>query len=102
MATIRPTPVGTCSQDYLVGCIEVIEGSKLPSAKQVFGHFLHRRTILKEDVRTAANSTIERVESFWFKAKIPVRHRQDSIKQLEQIFYQWRGLKKNKNRHTET
>ena len=47
-------------------------------------------------------STIQRVESFWFKAKIPVRHRQDSIKQLEQIFYEWRGLKKNKNRHTET
>jgi len=68
---------------------------------QVFGHFLHRHNVLKENIRTAANHTIEIVEDFWSRAKIPVKHRQDSIKKLEQIFGEWMGLKKNKNRKTQ-
>jgi len=70
--------------------------------KQVFSHFLHRHNVLKEDVRTAATFTVERVEEFWFRAKIPTKHRQDSIKKLEQLFGQRKGLKKNQNRKTET
>jgi hypothetical protein len=35
-------------------------------------------------------------------AKIPIKHRQDSVKKLEQLFGEWKGLKKNKNRQTQT
>ena len=94
--------VATRSQDYLVSWEEGIEGSKLPSGNQVLGHFLYRHNSLNEDIRTAANKTIQRVEDFWFRAKIPIKHRQDSIKKLEQLFCEWKGLKKNKNRQTQT
>jgi len=35
-------------------------------------------------------------------AKIPIKHRQVSIRKLEQLFCQWKGLKKNQRRQTET
>ena len=44
---------------------------------------------------TAANHTIEKVEDFWIHAKIPIKHRQVSIRKLEQLFCQWKSLKKN-------
>ena len=90
------------SHDFLVSPAEGIEGSKLPSGKQVLGHFLHRHNVLKEDIRTAATRTVERVKDFWFRAGIPIKHRQDSIKKLEQFFFEWKGLKKNKGRQTQT
>ena len=97
-----PVATRSHSQEYLVTSADSIEGSKLPSGKQVLSHFLHRHNGLKEDIRTAANRTIERVEYFWFRAKIPIKHRQDSVKKLETLFGEWKGLKKNKNRQTQT
>ena len=41
------TTVTTRSQVYLVSCAEGIEGSKLPSVQQVFGHFFHCHNVLK-------------------------------------------------------
>jgi len=82
--------MATRSQDYLVSWAEGIEGSKLPSGKQVLGHFLYRHNALKEDIRTASNNTIQRVEDFWFRAKIPIKHRQDSIKLQRQWSTPWR------------
>lgn len=92
----------TRSLDYLVTPVDRIEGSKLPSGKQVLGNFLHHHNVLKQDIRTAATHTIERVEDFWFRAKLPIKHRQDSIKKLEKLFYEWAGLKKNKSRRSQT
>lgn len=92
----------TRSHDYLVSPAEGIEGSKLPSGKQVFSYFLHCHNVLHEDVRTAAKHVIERVEEFWSRANIPTKHRQDSIKKLEQLFADWKSIKKNKSRHSKT
>jgi len=94
--------MATRSHDYLVGPAEGIEGSKLPSGKQVFGYFLYCHNVLKEDIRTAATHTIERVEDLWACAKIPTKHHRDSVKKLEQLFGDWKGLKKNKSRHSKT
>ena len=55
-----------------------------------------------KDIWPAANHTIEKVEDFWMHAKIPIKHRQVSIRKLEQLFCQWKGLKKNQRRQTET
>jgi len=92
----------TRSHDYLVSPTDGIEGSKLPSGKQSLCYFLHLHTVQKENVRLSATHTIQKVEEFWARANIPVKHRHDSIKKLEQLFIQWKGLKKNKSRKTET
>ena len=89
-------------QDFLVAPAEVVGGSKLPSCEQVLGNFLYRHSVMKQDIRTAVADTIERVEDFWLRAKIPIKHHQDTIKKLEQLFYEWKGLKKNSKRRTAT
>ena len=88
------------SKEFLVSPAERIEGSKLPSGNQVLGHFLYRHSVLKEDIRTASTCTMERVEEFWFRARIPIKFRQDSIGKLELLFYEWKLLKKNKSRRS--
>ena len=78
------TNVATRSQVYLVSCAEGTEGSKLPFTEAFTGHFLHRHCVLKVDIRTAAAShTTEIVEDIWFHAKIPIKHRQHSVRKLE-------------------
>ena len=79
--------MATRSQDYLLSCAESIEGSKLPSGEQVLGHFLYRHTVIKEDISTAARHTMDRVDEFWLRAKIPTKHRPDSVKKLKELFY---------------
>src|SRR6218665_1878679 len=67
--------------------------------------FLYHHTIQKEIVHLASTLTIQIVKEFWCRAQIPVKHQQDSIKKLEQLFREWRGLKKNKTptqKHNET
>ena len=39
---------------------------------------------------------------FWLQVKIPTKYHQDSIKKLEQLFYEWKYLKKNNGCQTET
>jgi len=85
--------MATSSHDYLVSPAHGIEGSKLPSGKQVLGYFLYHHTIRKEIVHLTATLTIQRVEEFWCRAQIPVKHQQDSIKKLE-LFREWHGLNK--------
>ena len=41
------------SQIYLVSPDDGIEGSKLPSGKQVLRYFLYLKKVLKEDIRKA-------------------------------------------------
>jgi len=98
---VLPGVMATRSLDFLLSPAAGIEGSKLPSGEQVLGHFLHRHSVLKEDISTAANRTVDRVEDFWLRAKIPTKHRPDSIKKVKELFYQWKGLKKNHKRCNE-
>src|SRR6218665_2067068 len=50
--------MATRSHDYLVSPAYGIEGSKLPSGKQVLGYFLYHHTIRKEIVHLTATHTI--------------------------------------------
>src|SRR6218665_2157837 len=75
---------------------------QLPSGKQILGYFLYQHTIRKEIVHLAATLTIQRVEKFWCRAQIPVKHQQNSIRMLEQLLGEWQGLKKNKSCRTPT
>ena len=88
---------------YLLGTyVEDIRGLKLPSNKQVLGHFLYLHREQKMTVREASTNTVERTEQIWSRARIPVRHKQDSVKKVEALFQRWQALKKNASRRTET
>ena len=82
--------------------VEEINGAKLPSNRQVLGHFLflHQKKALQ--IRDSSRVTVERVVEIWMKASIPIRDKQNCITKLEKLFYQWKLIKKNKNRRTET
>jgi len=43
-----PLAVTTRSKDYLLSYADGIEGSKLPSGKQVLVQFFHRHNVLKD------------------------------------------------------
>jgi len=66
--------------------VEEIRGLKLPSNQQALGHFLYLHREQKMTVREASTNTVERTEEFWSRARIPVRHKQDSIKKLKPYF----------------
>lgn len=97
------TRVKTREKMYLLDTFaDDIKGSKLPSNRQVLGHFLyrHRKGFDGETLRCAATKTVEKIQEFWDRARIPVRHKQDSIKKVEVLFYTWKALKKNASRRT--
>lgn len=79
-----------------------IAGAKLPSKQQVLSYFLHCHLKQKETVRFAATRTVEKVQEFWDKARIPVRHKQDMTKKVEKLFTEWTALKKNAKRRSAT
>ena len=50
----------------------------------------------------AATQTIDEVELFWNRARIPMRPRHHAVDPLESLMSKWKKLKKNKGRRTET
>ena len=52
-------------------------------------------------IREASTIVVQKVETFWAKARVPTRHHQDSIKKLEKLFNTWKNLKKNSKRTTQ-
>jgi len=95
--------MGTRSQTqiYLLGStVTDILGCKLPSNRQVFGLFLHLHLTEHLTIRSAATEVIQKVFSFWYRARIPLRQLQHCISKLEKLFSEWTVLKKHKNRET--
>lgn len=90
-------------QVYLLNTkIDVITGSKLPSFRQCLGFFLYHHLDLKKTRREASSTVIETVLEFWHRARIPTRAIQHCQQKLEDLFDEWRALKKNMSRQTET
>lgn len=88
---------------YLIGTYEDdIKGSKLPSNKQTLAYFMYLHIQKKETICQAATHTIDKIASFWDKAKIPIRHKQDCVKKIKGIFARWQALKKNSSRQSQT
>ena len=86
---------------YLLGSYErEILGSKLPSYRQAFGHFLYLHKVEEMTVRDASRQAIEIVLAFWSKAGIQVRAVKHCIDKLETVFVDWKCLLKHKNRKT--
>lgn len=87
---------------YLIGSTkEALCGTKLPSIGDVLGLYLHRLKTAKTK-HEAATSTLEAVQIFWEKARIPMRRVDHAVKQVEELVQKWEGLKKNRARRTAT
>ena len=88
---------------YLLGCtVTELTGSKLPSLRMALGYFLHHHLKLHKTIRQSSTATVEEIAKFWHKARIPIRDVQNCHTKLEQAFEEWRLLKKNKGRQSET
>ena len=71
---------------YLLGTYnEDIKGCKLPSNRQTLRHFFHLHFNKGERLHNAGTNTANKVISFWSKARISTRHKQNCIKQVELI-----------------
>lgn len=102
MASVSTTTKSRKPVYLLEKFTEEIRGQKLPSNRQALGHFLFLHLQQKKTVRESSTLTVDEIEQFWNRARIPVRHKQDSIKKIEVLFHQWRSLKKNASRRTDT
>jgi hypothetical protein len=88
---------------YLLGCtVTELTGSKLPSLRMALGYFLHHHLKLHETIRQSSTATIEEIAKFWHKVRIPIRDVQNCHTKLEKAFEEWRLLKKNKGRQSQT
>jgi len=87
---------------YLLGSTkEALLGTKLPSIGDVLRVYLHH--LKTENVKhAAAVLTLNEVQTFWERARIPMRRIDNAIKQFEELVRKWEGLKKNKGRRTST
>ena len=54
-----------------------IMGAKLPSNRQALAYFLHLHHEKQLTVRESSTAAIEKIEDFWQRARIPMRHKQD-------------------------
>ena len=95
----------TCSKDsvYLLGYVkESLSGAKLPSISDVMRLYLHNLKMSATTKHEAATQTIDEVELFWNRARIPMRHRHHTVELLEGLMSKWEKLKKKKGQRTET
>jgi hypothetical protein len=60
-----------------------------------------KSALVKMTVRASSTAVIEAIETFWAKARIPIRPKQHCIIKVEQLFNKWAGLKKNSKRDTD-
>lgn len=86
---------------YLVdSVISEMTGNKLPSIGMSLRFFLYHHNDLKATVKEASKITIAEITKFWMRARIPMRDPQHCQKKLEELFEEWRQLKKNNKRET--
>ncbi|CAH0396107.1 unnamed protein product [Bemisia tabaci] len=85
---------------YLLGNHSpVIEGSKLPSKKQVLRVLFFNLREVQLSLRDSAHLVVQEVIIFWNKARIPVHYNSHCVKKVEDLYEQWsRYLQKNANK----
>lgn len=88
---------------YLIGnYCPVIEGSKLPSKKQVLRVLFFNLREVSLDLRNSAHLVVQEVKVFWDKARIPVQDDARCVKKVEELYKQCRVLQKNFHRRSDT
>lgn len=82
----------------LVGTVSfAINGSKLPSKRQVLQLMFYHMRLGNLNARDSARITVREVIIFWEKARIPTPKESRSIEKLEKIYNKWKELQKNIN-----
>lgn len=76
-------------------CDSEILGAKLPSIKQVLQVFFYKMRVEKSDVKQSVAFAIDLVIPFWQRAHIPILAKSNCVKKLEQLYDEWKALKKN-------
>ena len=71
-------------------------GAKLPSVSDILRLYLQKLTSSVKTKNETASQTMQEVEQFWHKARIPISPRHHSIEQLEQLIFRWERRNKNK------
>src|SRR6218665_3325061 len=88
---------------WLIGFEEdKLNGSKLPSNRQVLSIFFYRHNSLKETIHDSSRDVIREAVQFWDKARIPIQPEHRAILKLEKLYKKRVKLKKNAKRQTNT
>src|SRR6218665_1015157 len=88
---------------WLIGFEEdKLNGSKLPSNRQVLRVFFYRYNSLKETIHDSSRDLIREAVQFWDKARIPIQPEHRAILKLQKLHEKWVKFKKNAKRRAET
>ena len=86
---------------WLIGATSpFINGSKLPSNRQVISRFLHLHQVHEETVKDSAKTTTKELLSFWEKARIPTRQDFHITNKIKDFYTQYQKLRKNISRQS--
>ena len=73
-----------------------LDSVMLPSKREVLAFFFHYKQIANQSIREALHSTANDVFEVWSKARIPVQLKKHVVPKIENIYKEWKKLKKNK------
>lgn len=81
---------------WLIGFEEdKLNGSKLPSNRQVLSVFFYHHRSLKKPIHDSSRDVIREAVKFWDKARIPIQPEHRAVLKLEKLHEKWIKLKKN-------
>jgi len=72
-----------------------IRGSKLPSKRQALRFFLYNHWTLRKTIRESARATVNEMEKFYDRARIPTRQTYNSVNLVEKLYGKYRRLQKD-------
>lgn len=99
MAT-KPTTRSKSSVFLIGNPDDAIQGTRLPTNKQVMKVFFHFHSELKFSVRESSSKTVDLVIPFWEKGGIPIKAKQHVIAKIESMFMEWKNLQRSKSRRS--
>lgn len=93
----------SASEIYLIGeLIQRIDGTKLPSNREVLSVFLYRRSNVKEKFKESTSKVVDEVLNCWRKAHIPAISTKYVSDRIIKLHGEWKKLQKNSKRERDT
>ena len=85
---------------FLLGCLDDIKGSKLPSKGDALECFCYLHKEKKLTIREASTAVIEKIYKFWKRARIPLANKIKMIEKFEVLNQKYQLLKKGRSRRS--
>lgn len=93
----------SASEIYLIGeLVQRIDGTKLPSNREVLSVFLYRRSNVKEKFKESTSKVVDEVLNCWRKAHIPAISTKYVSDRIIKLHGEWKKLQKNSKRERDT